>query len=111
MRKRHDWVNWLLPAISSPSSTAPLMSLVVVQGEEVRKPIPELEQQSLATRSVNADGASVSDSITFSEHENSHLLRSRLSEEETLVPVEEDMSAVADESSERVTFVTAEGEF
>ncbi|CAM6047643.1 unnamed protein product [Sphagnum compactum] len=108
MRKRHDWVNWLLPAISSPSSTAPLMSSVVVQGEEVRKAIPELEQQSLAMRSVNADGASVSDSITFSEHENSHLLRSRLSEEETLVPVEEDMPAVADGSSERVTFVTAE---
>jgi hypothetical protein len=87
------------------------MSSVVVQGEEVHKPIPELEQQSLATRSVNADGANVSDSITFSEHENSQLLRSRLSEEETLVPVEEDMSAVADGSSERVTFVTAEGEF
>ncbi|CAM6075640.1 unnamed protein product [Sphagnum tenellum] len=28
MRKRHDWVNWLLPAISSPSSPAPLMSSV-----------------------------------------------------------------------------------
>ncbi len=61
-------------------------------------------------KSVNADGASVFDSITISKHDNNHLLRSKLSEEETMSPIEEDMLVVATESSERVPFVTIEGE-
>jgi hypothetical protein len=50
-------------------------------------------------KSVNANGASVFDNIIISKHVNNHLLRSKLSEEETMLPIEEDMLVVATGSS------------
>jgi hypothetical protein len=95
VRRRHGWVNWLLPANSRPSTPAPLTSPLVVQGEEVHKSFAEMEVQTPAIKSAI---------------DNGHSSTSRPSGEQTSVALEHYTSA-AEESDERVMLAKAEGEY
>jgi hypothetical protein len=108
VRRRHGWVNWLLPANSRPSTPPPLTSALVVQGEEVHKSFAEMEVQTPAIKSAIDDGSSMAESIVVALHSNGHSSTSRPSGEQTSVAVEH---YTAEESDERVMLAKAEGEY
>jgi hypothetical protein len=110
VRRRHGWVNWLLPANSRPSTPAPLTSPLVVQGEEVHKSFAEMEVQTPAIKSAIDNGLSMAESIVVALHSNGHSSTSRPSGEQTSVALEHYTSA-AEESDERVMLAKAEGEY
>lgn len=107
VRRRHGWVNWLLPTNSRPSTPAPLTSALVVQGEEVHKSFAEMEVQTPAIKSAIDNGPSMAESIVVALHSNGHSSTSRPSAEQTSVALEHYTSA-AEESDERVMLAKAE---